>query len=592
MIHWRWYHCSECVSLWSVSWAFVCIGSLAIPIAFGMIGTGGYEAALIMIKLLLQRGATGIPVHQTLLTAARQDHRLEIVRLLVEYGADANYATGAPFAVALETANFKLLEILCAGCPPSRASLVSVLSIAIDPRYYNLQALELLSHSATCSAAAATLKVLSASGKLRCNPNMTEIVTCFMRHWLDVDIGDGVLLCLAIQEKNIILLRGILSANPTITSLKAAFQIVSSVQPRDSQLETMRLLLEQAKSVEIGQSRLLLQQTHLALAGDSKGLQLLLIHRAAVDLDDGPALQAAAAAGSLEVLNLLLLSRPAPSTIRTACLAAATSALIQDQKHHVLELLLAANGGLSADEMPKLLADSVAKLPEHTQLPQLLLARRAEVQTQTLKIVLEKSSHELFVTLATSIRSTNTIVCMFKYARKTIMLARRRYRIYQCLLGRGIPSDDVSKALFDSLKADNIGDLSLPKLLLEHGAVVGYKNGSAFSLALQANSLEAVKLLSQYLVDDITAGIMFDRVRKTASLDPHDRGEVYRCLLQWNIDKSSMYHALVDSLKSGHPDVSVVRLLLAKGADPNKNEARCFIIAATAESGIHVPSTQ
>ena len=163
------------------------------------------------------------------------------------------------------------------------------------------------------------------------------------------------------------------------------------------------------------------------------------------------------------------------------------------------------------------------------------------------------------------------------------MLATRRYRIYQCLLERGIPSNDVSKALLDSLKADDIGDLSLPKLLLEHGAAVGYKKGSAFSLALQANSLEAVKLLSQYLVDDITAGIVFNRVRKTASLDPHARGEVYRCLLQWNIDKTSMYHALVDSLKSSHPDVSVVRLLLAKGADPNKNEAHCFIMAATAE---------
>ena len=234
--------------------------------------------------------------------------------------------------------------------------------------------------------------------------------------------------------------------------------------------------------------------------------------------------------------------------------------------------------------MSKLLADSLARLPACTLLPQLLLARRATIQTQNLKIALETSSYELFVTLASSIRSTNTVVYMFKYARKTTMLATRRYWIYQYLLGRGIPSDDVSKALLESLKADNIGDLSLPKLLLEHGAVVGYKNGSAFSLALQANSLAAVKLLSQYIVDDIIAGSIFNRVRKTTSLGPYARAEVYRCLLQWNIEKSSLYHALVDILKDSHCDVSFVRLLLAKGADPNKNDARCFIMASTAEA--------
>ena len=108
--------------------------SKAIPIAFDVIRTSGYEAALIMIKLLLQKGATGMPVHQTLLTATRQDHRLEVVRLLIENGADANYATGASFIAALEISNFKLLEILCVGCRPGRASMEDLLSMAIDPR--------------------------------------------------------------------------------------------------------------------------------------------------------------------------------------------------------------------------------------------------------------------------------------------------------------------------------------------------------------------------------------------------------------------------------------------------------------------------
>lgn len=236
--------------------------------------------------------------------------------------------------------------------------------MAIDPRYYNLQALELLLRSNPSCAAA--LNILGASQTFRCNPNMTEIVPCFLQHGLDVDLGDGFLLRFAVQEKKKELLCKILSANPSITSLTRAFQAASCVQLKKFRLETMRLLLEQAKSAEIGQSRLIVQQTHAALAGDLASLQLLIFHKAVVDLDDGNAVQIAATAGSLEVLDLLLSSGPAPSTLNKACLAAASSPISRDQKQSVLEHLLAANGGLSADEMSNLLADSVANLPECT----------------------------------------------------------------------------------------------------------------------------------------------------------------------------------------------------------------------------------
>ena len=174
---------------------------------------------------------------------------------------------------------------------------------------------------------------------------------------------------------------------------------------------------------------------------------------------------------------------------------------------------------------------------------------------------------------------------MFTHARKTTVFPTRRYWIYQHLLARGndcIPNEDVSEALVDSLRAEDMGDFSVPNLLLEHGALVGYKSGAAFSLALRANSLEAVKLLSQYLVEDRMAGVTFDRARKTTLLERQVRIGVYRCLLQWNISNSPMYHALVDILQDGHSDVSVVQLLLAKGADPNKDGAHCFILASKA----------
>ncbi|TGJ78363.1 hypothetical protein E0Z10_g10401 [Xylaria hypoxylon] len=553
--------------------------SRAAPIAFSVINTCGYDVALDLIRLLLQRGAAGVPIHQTLLTAAEQDYRLDFVRVLIENGADANYATGSSFAVALKTGSFELLEMLCMGCPPSRTTTETVLFTAIDPQYYSLQALDLFLGS--MSSPATALNASWASEKFRRNPNIISIVPCLLRHGLGVDLQNGAILCLAVRENNPILLSRILSAHPSIVSLTAAFRAAIGIQPRSVELEMMRLLLEAADSAEIGQSESLLQQTHAALADDFEGLQLILRHKASVDFDDGRAVQVAAAAGSIEILSLLLLSKPLSSTVNKACLAAAASSTIsRNQRERAFHLLLFGNFSASVEDLSKVLADSVSKLPDCTQLPEYILARGVEVQFGTLKMALGSASRDLFIVLASSTQRSEIIVSMFRHVRAITMTPDRRYWIYQYLLGRGIPSDDVSEALLDSLGSNNPGNLPLLKLLLQHGAAVGYQNCAAISLALGANSLEAIKLLNQYVVDDNMAGVAFELARKVGSIHPHVRIGAYRCFLQWNISTSSVYSALVENFNNGSSDISVVKLLVVNGADPNEDDAHCFLLAS------------
>ena len=528
--------------------------SKAVREAFGIIDTCGYDEVLNMIKLLLQKGAAGLPIHQTLLAAAEQD-RLEIVRLLVEHGADANYRNGASFGVALTTSNFKLLQILCAKSSPSQASIESGFFMAIDPRYYILEALELLLSSARNVGTA--LNTLWSSEKLKDNPNIISIVPCLLRHGLDVNLRDGDVLVFAIREKNVFLLDSILSANPSIASLRAAFRTAANAQPGNLELYTMELLLEKAKSAEIGQSELLSQHIDSALSGDCAGRQLLLLlrHKAVAT----------------------------PDIFAKACMATASSTIRSNEKQEIFELLIASSAGLTTNHMSILLAYFVTCRPECTQLPLLLLAHGAEIKFRPLKVALRISSFELLEVLLGSIKDVQTLVSTFTYVQKTTMVSDRKYWIYQHLLGKGIPSDVISKALLDSLKADDLGDLSFPKLLLENGASPGYQNGEAFSLALRANSpnsLVAVRLLIQYIIDDNMATVAFDAVCKIPLLKNRVRVEIYRQLLEWNIRKPIISQALKDSFKGGRPDISYLQLLLAKGADPNKGNGHCFAVAA------------
>jgi hypothetical protein len=317
----------------------------------------------------------------------------------------------------------------------------------------------------------------------------------------------------------------------------------------------MSLLLENAKSAEIGQSESLLQQVNCALTGDFAGLRLLLRHKAVAT----------------------------PHIFTEACLAAAASTISWNEKQEIFESLLAPNAGVLTEGISNLLTRSVTSFPECTQLPQLLLAHGAELKFESLKVALETSSLELLDVLVSSIKNADIVLRMFKHARQITMVSDRRYWIYQHLLVKGIPSNDVSEALLDSLRADDLGDLSFPKLLLENGASPGYRKGEPFSLALRAKSpksLVVVRLLTQFLVNDSMATVAFDIVRKTPLLEKHVKVEIYRSLLEWNIGKPSISRVLVDSFKGGCPDISFLQLLLSKGANPNKANGHCFAVAA------------
>ncbi|KAH7350793.1 hypothetical protein BKA65DRAFT_593679 [Rhexocercosporidium sp. MPI-PUGE-AT-0058] len=530
--------------------------SKAVPIAFGTIGSCGDDVALSMIRLLLRKGASGSPIHQTLLYAVKAD-KLDIVRVLLKHGADANHATGGCFQIALEMKNLNLLRLLCASCPPSQLTVEANLFVALDPRYYQSDVLQLLLTSGRYAKVA--LNKIFSPEKLKGNPNNAVIIPLLLSHGLDVNIQGGDLLSFAIKEKNIDLLQKILSANPNTASLTAAFHKVTVVKSKILELTVMNLLLEKAKSVDIGQSAAVSRHIRLAASGDFYGLRLLLRHNAVIT----------------------------PENLRKACLATASSTKSWTEKQELIEDLFTRCAKVSKDEMSTLLVGSITFFSKCPQLPQLLVTRGAEVTFEGLKAVIEEGSFDLLRVLLGSIRNVDTATKTFQRVRQIAMVQDRRYLIYQYLLKKGVPKDDISEALLCSLERDGLDDLSIPKLLLELGASPAYKKGESVSIAIRANSpksLQVVRLLCQYIIDDSMATAIFNVVLQNTLLKRDIQMEIYRPLLEWKIDKSSLSQALLDNFNGNRPDLPFITLLLAKGADPSKGSGHCFAVAAKKET--------
>ncbi|KAF9775885.1 hypothetical protein IL306_005982, partial [Fusarium sp. DS 682] len=292
--------------------------AIALPFAFNTIVAFGYDVALELMTLLLKQGASGPPVHETLLKAIASDVPLSFVQLLTEHGADVNYSSGTAFSRAVEMDKASLLELLCSSSPPGQATVNAVLPKLIDPKHYNLSNLELFLSAA--SRATPKPSLTNTYTLIKEHPQRAEILPCLLRHGLDIDEEAGIILCMAVREHDMGLIKAILALDPSVSTLSNAFREACQIESADMKLDLMQQLLCKASPAEIGQSKALLQETQMALDGNMDGLWLLLGHKANVNFNNGEAVQAAASnsAGYPIILNMLLSAGATGMTVEEA----------------------------------------------------------------------------------------------------------------------------------------------------------------------------------------------------------------------------------------------------------------------------------
>ncbi|KAK2604003.1 hypothetical protein QQS21_003839 [Conoideocrella luteorostrata] len=567
--------------------------SEAVPLAFARISEHGDDVTYSIIELLLQHGAGGPPLGGTLILVAGSDRpRTEdIARLLIKHGTNANHSQGGAYIAAWANSNYSMLAVLCKACPLQPVSLQRLLSTIFIASSFNAEALELVLESAA-SVSAATVNAVCTPEQLKGSQHLTSIIPCFLRHGLDVNIHNGAIPRIAVEEHNASLLRIILSSSSlSSSSMRTAFIATHNAMPRHVQLDMMTLLLDKARFVEIGQSDTLFEETMEALSegGDQIGLRLLLRRGASVDANGGKALRIAAAmsVSSTAVLETLLSYRPNGSSISRSCFAAlASPKLVQSQKEAVLDLLLASETGLKTAEMTDLLYNSINQFSDSILLPKLLIARRVKVSLRDLQAALAKSSKELFELLVLNCKADNAMWKLFVHARVTPMKADRRLWVYETMLSGGkIRGHPVSEALVSALEDAGLTDIALPKLLLEHGAEVEFEEFLPLKLSFRLKAgTEIMELLAKHIKDGNAAEAAFQLARTSSAVKPAAKLSIYRCLLNHNITKEALGQALIDTLKDGQ-DIAAIQFLLAHGANPNEDGAKCFTLACDAGNG-------
>ncbi|KAF4342810.1 hypothetical protein FBEOM_3218 [Fusarium beomiforme] len=566
----------------------------ALPFAFNTIVAFGYDVALELMTLLLKQGASGPPVHETLVQAITSDVPVNFVQLLLEHGADVNYSSGAAFARAVEMDKASILELLCSSSPPTQATVNTVLPKVIDAKHYKLSDLELFLSSA--SRATPKPSLTNTYSYIKDHPHRAEILPCLLRHGLDVDDESGTILCMAIRELDMGLVKAILALDPSVSTLSNSFREACQVESSDMKLELMQRLLCKSAPAEIGQSKALLQETQAALDGNMDGIWLLLGHKANVNFNNGEAVQAAAShsAGYPIILNMLLSAGATGTTVEAAFVAAGSADTPPSIKAGIFGSLFAFNKEISAEVVSQALVKVLESYPEDEQLPSLLLEHGAQVQLSTLEAVAEISPGGLFQKLLRQVSHYTTRNDIFEYIRTHPAIeSTHRHQAYETLLKQGVAKSQISEALLASIKNEPT-NREIPMLLLDNGAQVSYKNNEAFAAAFQSRNLEMFELLCCYLVKgehDEAAKLVFEhpylRENPSVTVDQTVRANIYKSVLTCNIDSKSIYNTLVHFLDSPECSLPIVELLLEHGANPNDEDGYCFYLAARHKQESH-----
>ncbi|KAG7418153.1 hypothetical protein Forpe1208_v004186 [Fusarium oxysporum f. sp. rapae] len=553
--------------------------SEALPKAVSRIAENGGNLTYDIIHFLLNNGARGIGLDKTLLVAAGSNspRALDIIRLLVKHGADANYNHGNAYAAALN--DYTRLEILCKACTVKEPVVKGLLPSLLEASSADTQTLELVLQS----AASAAIDFAEVPTFLENHLNMASIISCLMKYGLDINLQKGVMIRFAVEKSDVPLLRTLLSANTTTISLKTGFTATKKTKVRETRLDMMRLLLEKAGNAEIGQSEVLYDETLEALSksGDDRGLKILLAHKPLVSTKS-LGIAAAFSSRSTTILEMLLSRQPSGESISTACIAAFRSPkLNHDQKQSVLGLLLDAKPGLTKNETSSLLRAMVEQHGDSTLVPLMLIERGVEVTAARLEATLATSSKELFTLLVREVEPTSAVNGCFAKAVSSAMTVERRLWIFEALLNTGRVSTTIASAALIISLNERTPDVGLVKLLLKHGADVRLKEFLPLKLAFKLKSAEITELLIQYIRDDNSAAAAFDLVRTSTALKPAFRVKVYTSLLKHKITEEKLTLALIDTLKNA-PDMDTMKLLLERGASPGADGAKCFVLACKA----------
>ncbi|OBR02534.1 Ankyrin repeat containing protein [Colletotrichum higginsianum IMI 349063] len=587
------------------------------------------ESRRLLLDLLLRRGASGTALHDMLIEAAEAGD-LESAKLLltpvypggrpisehdVKKGprsmvydrhqtASVDHKGGLALQIAVMRSDVPMTKEMLMSKPSSEtlAQIFPLTKTLSRQNRYRMVECFLTSGLAGAIVHDALQEAIDEEPPLRDE----ELIGLFLRYDTDINTNEGSALVAAVAQKDVRLLNALLKKNVTPQTAASVLPRIIGTQDAKARLDMATLLLASVPDLDSSKvSQALLNALNYRPA-DLKLLQVLLVHKADVNVDNGIVMASAIHSHDPPVLETLLThGKPTPATVSRA-INEFGQLIFSDTKTEKLQILLQKTRDKTPfnDVLVKEVHALLQTLPEHRQLSivRILLGAGADVNSHNAAALchaVAASDTQITDLLFAARPSPASLASALPHALR-IADPMDRLEFSQKLLDAGAPSAEANRALGFAIntytedipllrtlsaKADTSDGEALVaavkkerpdivQLVLQRKHPVPMLNNAFAEAALLSNREARASICEVLLHHGASGSVLSDALLAAAA----DGDLVLGNLLVSNgaqIDEE----AIVEACRSGAADV--LNMLLSGGTTPKKSTIEKGFQAAT-----------
>lgn len=536
-----------------------------------------------MVSLFLQGSLSGDCLHAALqdaLSPPRAQRDDSLIKQLLASGADINYNSGEGLVPLIKQKDLNLLSIIGASISPQTAAsrIPDAMQLTDHRTRYEIISVFMASGAVigVPEMASATLETLSE----------TPVDMSLLRLLLesgDADINgcEGAIISKAVENPDPKVLELVLyyGKPSTISIARGLDALASKVSNSVKKWKFEALLSKSTKAVDLGRVLILEVQSfveHKKMKPTLDVLEALLKANADPNAYNASALCHAVIAADNSIVNKLLGSRTSV-TPQSLGIALPHALRIADQSARLEVAQALVTAGAPPIEINRALQHAIKVYPDDTALIELLSVKADTREGDVMSLAVEKESSQLISLLLKNTKSSSQERSTALTRAMNIKNRNTRHDICKQLLTAGVPADTASIAL---LVAARDGDVALGDVLMAHGANITSNNGQAIIEACRGGSIDVLKVLLK--PDGKTAKKTLNEAFQAATevRDLDKRAVVFEYLLQCGASGEFIDAQLQSAARYGEPGESLLKVLLAAGADPNYNSGEA-VVAAT-----------
>jgi ankyrin repeat protein len=418
---------------------------------------------------------------QEIRSSLKQGQHSEVIPILLDAGADVNAEDGTP--LRLSVSNPAIMDLVLAKRPSIQSlSICFPAALALKDPARSILCDRLLRAGAVGEEISKALYLIVEEG-----PAALTLMRLILPH-ADLNYKHGRAIRLVVQKsflEGLDLLLSSRASTPSPTTKANALQEAMKIKGKDDRYKIIERLLKAGIPRE-AVSEALINSVNI---GDIQLSQALMQNGASAEYKGSQAVRIAASAGNVELLQILLSSKPSLSTLVTGFGGA--NSLSGEPYHQILQILLEA--GLRGEAVDDALIETVKQGDSNFRMAELLCNNSASVEWKEGEAVVIAARGAMLETLDLLLkRSPSQTVLRRAYIAASIIAKDQRLQVIEKLLKAGKQIDNYVTKTLTSATMEKPSDRRMIKMLL--GLNI-FDEGQAMVHAARSLDLRTLSLL-------------------------------------------------------------------------------------------------